>query len=156
MKGFHFTLEAVRTLRRRQEQQALEQYSQALLVRQRAMARLETAQRELESALHESRIIMAKGCSAHEAARSSEYQQSLGKVRDERFAALGTAERGVNNAMRAMLLARQQREVVDKCFDRQKSRFQREEMRVEQKIMDEFAGRRGIHGFAFNPTGATT
>ena len=35
MKPFHFTLEAVRTLRQRQEQDAMEQYAQALLAASR-------------------------------------------------------------------------------------------------------------------------
>lgn len=131
----------------------MELYSQALLARQRALARFHKAQRELELALNESRLILEKGCTASDAARSSEYQQSLGRLRDESSLALGMAERGVNNAMRAMLLARQQREVVDKCFDRQKSKFQREESRGEQKLMDEFAGRRGAFGLAMNQTG---
>jgi len=47
MKSFRFTLEAVRTLRQRQEQAAMEQYAQALLARQQAVAKLEALQHEL-------------------------------------------------------------------------------------------------------------
>jgi flagellar export protein FliJ len=152
MKSFRFTLEAVLTLRQRQEQTALEQYAQTLLARQQAVAKLENAQRELNASMQELRGQLAAGCTAAHAAQAHDYQRSLGRRRDECAQALGTAERRVNAAMQAMLAARRQREIVDKFFDKQKLNHLRGLARNEQKMLDDLASRRGNSIFAWNPT----
>jgi flagellar export protein FliJ len=143
MKSFHFTLEAVGTLRQRQEQKAMEQYAQSLIARRRAVDGLEAVERQLSACWEDWRGRLAGGCAAAEAAQAHAYQRSLTQRRDECIQALETAERRVNAALHGMLLARQQREVVDKCFDKQKARYQRELARGEQKFLDDLAGRRG-------------
>jgi flagellar export protein FliJ len=152
MKSFRFTLEAVLTLRQRQEQTALEQYAQTLLARQQAVAKLENAQRELNASMQELRQQLAAGCTAAQAAQAHDYQRSLGRRRDECTQALGTAERRVNAAMQAMLAARRQREIVDKFFDKQKLSHLRGLARNEQKMLDDLASRRGNSILAWNPT----
>jgi flagellar export protein FliJ len=152
MKSFRFTLEAVRTLRQRQEQVAMEQYAQALAFRQQAYDRLEGVQQELNAGFRDLRARLAKGCAACEAAQAGEYHKSLARRRDECALALGHAERRVNAAMQNMLATRQQRELVDKYFDKQKSRHQREQFRLEQKMLDDLAGRRGNSILAWNPS----
>ena len=69
---------------------------------------------------------------------------------------LGTAERGVNTALHTMLTARQQREVVDSCFTRQKARYQRECARNEQKLLDDLASRRNLSILSWNQTEAVS
>ena len=143
MKAFHFTLEAVGTVRQRQEQKAMERYAQSLVLRQRALEALEAAERALHACWKEWRERLAGGCAAAEAAQAYAYQRSLVQRRDEGAQALQTAERRVNAALQGMLVARQEREVVDKCHDRQKARYRREQARGEQKFLDDLAGRRG-------------
>jgi flagellar export protein FliJ len=143
MKAFHFTLEALGTVRQRQEQKAMEQYAQSLIARRQAVEALEAAERELSACWQEWRGRMAGGCTAAEAAQAHAYERSLAQRRDECARALETAERRVNAALQGMLQARQQREVVDKYFDRQKARHRREQARGEQKFLDDLAGRRG-------------
>jgi flagellar export protein FliJ len=152
MKSFRFTLEAVRILRQRQEQNALEQYAQSLLARQQAVAKLEHAQRELDASMQDLRHQLATGCAAAQAAQAHDYQRSLSRRRDECSIALGTAERRVNAAMQAMLAARRQREIVDKFFDKQKLSHARGLARNEQKMLDDLAGRRGNSILTWNPT----
>ena len=55
---------------------------------------------------------------------------------------LGQAERRVNAASQAMLVARQQREMVDVYREKQLAAHDRLGLREEQKILDEFAIRR--------------
>ena len=43
MKSFKFSLQALRTLRQREEQAALEEYTQSLMARERALSQLELA-----------------------------------------------------------------------------------------------------------------
>src|ERR1700743_1839883 len=114
MKGFHFTLEAVRTLRQRQEQKALEHYATSLLARQQALDKLDAVQRELNAGFTELRAQMAKGCVATEIAQAQEYHRQLGRRRDECTVALGAAEGRVNAATEPMRTAPHQREIIDK------------------------------------------
>jgi flagellar export protein FliJ len=154
MKPFHFTLESVRTVRQRQEQEAMDQYARALLGRRLAVESLEAVQGQLSAGWRELRNLLARGCEAARVAQMQHYHRTLDKRRDECTLALGVAERRVNAAFQAMMAARQQREIVDKCFENQKTRHQREQLRVEQKFLDDLAGRRPAFVLAWNPTGA--
>ena len=142
MKSFHFTLEAVRTLRQRQEQDAMEQYGQALLARQQTLDRLDAVQQRLDAGWQDLRGQLTRGCSASQAAQAQDYHQSLETRRNECTRALEIAERRVNASLQVMLAARQQREIVGKCFEKQKARHQHAQMREEQKLLDDLAGRR--------------
>jgi flagellar export protein FliJ len=143
MKRFRFTLEAVGTVRQRQEQKAMEQYARSLVVRRQAAEALAAAERELNQCWEDWRGRLAGGCTAAEAAQAHAYQRSLAQRRDDCFQALESADRRVNTAMQAMLLARQEREIVDKCCEKQKARHLREQGRGEQKFLDDLASRRG-------------
>jgi flagellar export protein FliJ len=142
MKAFRFTLEAVRTLRQRQEREALEDYICALLARRKALDALEAVDQSIARDFVEMRQLMAGSCTAVRAAQAQNYHRSLEIKRDVAAAALALAERRVNEASAAMLIARQQREMVDVYREKQHALHQRLEMREEQKIMDEFAIRR--------------
>lgn len=152
MKAFHFTLEAVRTLRQRHEQKALEVYAQTLLARQRAMEKLDIVQRELDKNTAAMTASLKAGCPAVEISQINDYQRALTQTRDHCAKLLGEAERQVNTAHQAMIAARQQREIVDKFFDKQKARHQRDVAHAEQKVLDDLAGRRGGSLFAWNAT----
>jgi flagellar export protein FliJ len=143
MKSFRFTLEALGTVRQRQEQRAMEQYAQSLAARRQAVEGLEAVERQLSACWQDWRGRLAGGCAAAEAAQAHAYQRLLAQRRDECALALETAEQRVTAALQGMLLARQQREIVDKCCDKQKARHRREQARGEQKFLDDLAGRRG-------------
>jgi flagellar export protein FliJ len=142
MKTFRFTLEAVRTLRQRQEQEALENYARALLARQQVLDLLTDMDQRITRDFAQMRKLLAGRCAAAQAAQAQNFHASLEKKRDDCVAALGKAERRVNAASRAMLAARQQREMVEVYRDKQHAAHQRLALREEQKILDEFAIRR--------------
>jgi len=142
MKAFRFTLEAVRTIRQRQENEALEFYARALLARQHALDAVEAIHRLIGDQFGRMRQILAEGCPAAQAAQAQSYHRSLEKIREENVAALEQAERRVKAASQAMLTARQQREIVDIYREKQQAVHQRAELREEQKTLDEFALRR--------------
>jgi len=142
MKAFRFTLEAVRTLRQRQEHEALEDYIRALLVRQQALHVLEAIDESIGRDFAQMRQLLAGSCTAARAAQAQNYHRSLEMKRDDAAAALAQAERRVKEASQAMLAARRQREMVDVYREKQHALHQRLELREEQKIMDEFAIRR--------------
>lgn len=154
MKPFHFTLESVRIVRQRHEQDAMDQYARTLLVRHQAVEKLEAVQQLLKAGWQELRQLLARGCDAASAARMQDYHRSLEKRRDDCVTALGVAERRVNAAFQAMMAARRECEIVDKFYTKQKTRHQREQVRVEQKFLDDLAGRRSASILSWNPAGA--
>ena len=142
MKAFRFTLEAVRTLRQRQENEALEAYAGALLARQQILDALAALEEQIARDFARTRQLLANSCTAAQAAQAQNYHRSLENKREESVIALGLAERRVHAASQAMLAARQQREIVDTFREKQHAVHQRLELREEQKLLDEFAGRR--------------
>jgi len=151
MKSFHFTLEALGTLRQRQEQKAMELYAQSLLVRRQATEGLEAVEQELNACRQEWRCQMAAGCSAAAAAQAYAYHLSLMRRQEECVHTLEVAERRANATLQSLSLARQQREIVDKCFEKQEARHRRDQVRGEQKFLDDLAGQRGNSIFAWKP-----
>lgn len=142
MKAFQFTLEAVRTVRQRQENEALENYARALLLRQQVLDKLEATQVRIQDHFARMRQWLSEGGAASQAAHAQAYHRSLERIRDDCVAVLGQAERRVNAALQAMLAARQQREIVDVYREKQQAVHQRAVLREEQKALDEFAIRR--------------
>lgn len=142
MKKFRFTLEAVRTVRQRNENEAQEQYARALLGRQQAMAAVEAAEEEIRLDRLRLHKLLDKGCTAAQAEQAQRFHRSLEGRRQEVQALLGQAERRVNATLQAMIAARQQREMVDVYCEKQRARHSRQAGREEQKALDEFAARR--------------
>ena len=105
MKAFHFTLEAVGTLRRLQEQKGLEHYARCLAARLQAVEATAAVERELSACWQEWRGQLAGGFAAADAAKVQAYQRLLAQRRDECIRAVEAAERRVNAALQAMLLA---------------------------------------------------
>ena len=142
MKRFRFTLDAVRIVRQRAEQEAMDQYGRTLLARQQAMEQLAAVQQRLSAGFGELRELLNQGCAAAAATQVLAYHRTLEKRREECEGALSVAERRVNAAFNTMITARQQREIVDKSFQKQKASHQREVARDEQKFLDDLGSRR--------------
>src|SRR5216683_1523084 len=118
MPSFRFTLQAVRTLRLRQEQAALAHYLRAVQTHERDRDELRRTQFEQEAAWMRLRQGLPAGLSAR--------QLSLQLM---------------SQAAQSLRLARQQREVVDKYYDKQKRSHDRRLQLAEQKLMDDLAYR---------------
>jgi flagellar export protein FliJ len=142
MKAFRFTLEAARTVRQRKENSALEEFARALAARQQVLDSLETIHARITEDWAHIRRLLAGACNAAQAAQAHAFHRSLETKRNECVNALGHAERRVQAASQAMLIAHQQREIVDIYREKQLLRHQRLAAREEQKTLDEFALRR--------------
>jgi flagellar export protein FliJ len=143
MKAFRFTLEAVQTVRHRQEQQALENYVQSLLARQQVLDRLDGIRDQIRGHQQEINALLLHGCTAAALTQLSQYARSLEKLQSDQILALALAERRVNGTFQAMILARQQRKIVETFRGKQLARHQQAEAREEQKFLDDLASRRG-------------
>jgi flagellar export protein FliJ len=152
MKAFRFSLEAVQTLRHRQEQQAMEQYVRALLARQQALDQLEIIRERVRRNQQELSRLLSAGCTAAVAAQVQLFERSLEKQQADRVASLAMTERRVNAAFQAMLVARQKRKMVESYRNKQAALHQRAEAREEQKLLDDLAARRERSILSWNPT----
>lgn len=151
MKEFCFTLEAVRTLRRRQEHLAVDEYVRCLLGRQRAADAVDALQRQLDANRMELVRVLSAGCTAAHAFQISNYQRFLETQREQRLAVLAQADQRLAAAFQAMLVARQQREIVEAYRRKQQARHQRLVLREDQKLLDESAARRSASVLSWNP-----
>ena len=144
MKKFRFTLQAVRTLRQRAEQVALEHYAQALLAHRQALDKLEAVQRELQSLWAQWQEKLSGGLPAIQLAQLQAYVRTVQERQQEGEKAVAASLRRVNHQSKELLRARQQREVVERHFEQRKQRYDRELEAAEQKLLDELAGQGGL------------
>ena len=148
MKKFRFTLESVGTVRERAEQKALEKYAQALQNQRQAVELLQAAEASLAACWEKMRRQSAEGCTGAEAMQALSFEAFLTQRRDEARRKVEQADRAVAVELQATLLARQQRQIVDKFFDKQREKFQRDQAAADQKALDELAGRRRVSAAA--------
>jgi flagellar export protein FliJ len=142
MKPFHFSLEALRVLRQRQEQAALEQYAVALNRQRQAEERQQAVQLELEAAWQQRQNQMAAGAPAGMVLQLQNYGVFLEARLEEHAEAVKKASDEAVRRWETLLQARQQREIVDKYHDKQRKQHELDCLREEQKELDEFSTRR--------------
>lgn len=148
MKIFRFTLQALLTLRLREERFATEQYAAAQLQRRQAADRVIARESELASAQKQVQQQLNSGLPAAQAVQGRAYCQSLEQRRDEAVAGLNQAERAVQACLQSMIEARRRREGVENCRDKQFKRHLRQCQQEEDRLLDELAGRRGLRSLA--------
>ncbi|MEW6302705.1 MAG: flagellar FliJ family protein [Verrucomicrobiota bacterium] len=146
MKPFRFALEALFTLRQRQEQSALEHYARMLLQRQQAMERLRARDHELHEARRAFQQRAADGCSAGRLAQEQRHCVRLDEQCRQAAAQLNAAERTVQQAHQAALHARREREFLERRRELQQMLHDRALARLEQKELDDLVN--GRHGLA--------
>lgn len=154
MKPFRFTLAALLMLRQREEQSALEAYALALRDHAAAAKRHETAESELSAAWQEWRVRLAGGCPVEEILRHRSHCERLTQAVLQCLADLSAAQSRLDEALRAVLAARQRREGMDKLKSRQRRAWEYLASREEQKQLDELAGLRA-NAAALLPAGHT-
>lgn len=142
MKRFEFKLQAVLTLRQRTEQLALESYSRALQGRQAAADRLVEVGMELSEARRQWLNALADGCPAVRAVQMQAFCHALEARRKECEHALHLAELELSQASQRLLLARQQREAVERYQARQRAEYEQQLRIEERKLIDDLVGRR--------------
>ena len=144
MKRFSFKLQAVLTLRQRVEQAALERYGRAMQQRQAAIKRLSEVEMQLSDSRRCWLNALGDGCPAAQAAQMVAYCKSLEEQRMKGEEAVHLAEAQVTQASVQMILARQQREAVEKYFTRQRANHEQLVRIEERKLMDDLIGRRPV------------
>jgi flagellar export protein FliJ len=139
MRRFRFPLEAVLTVRKRQENQALERYGAAVRGHREAAAAVSSAERDLLEAWGGFRVEMEGGCDGARLACQRAQCQALdlrGRKARER---LRQAEQEMRASHEGLIEARRQREVVEKLEERAHREHARERQREEARFLDELA-----------------
>ncbi len=154
MKPFRFTLQAVKTLRQRQEQKAMEQYARDLHAQRLAVDQLSQVQGELETAWCDWNSAVAEGYSAAALTQTQTYFQRVEVRRQRCLDQVRDCERHVQDALESMLRSRRDREAVDSFFDAQKAVYDRALDRDERKTLDEMAQRRTLGTLLWTSTDA--
>jgi len=142
MKRFKFKLQAVLTLRQRAEQTALEQLARAIQTRQRAALQLSDCDMELSESRRRWLNALADGCPAAQAAQNQAYCRALEERRRHLDQGLHAADLELQQASQRMLLARQQREAVERYLQRQRDQYDRLLRLEERKMLDDLLSRR--------------
>jgi len=144
MQPFIFSLQAVRTLRQRQEQQALAAFGAAVRARQAAVDQQQRAGRELAVAYEQLTQMQSAGSPLYHLNQLRGHCAEL----EHRFAACKagcvTAQEAANEAWETLQDTRQALELVDKLQARQRDRHERLVRDEEQKQLDEMSTRRWL------------
>lgn len=144
MKRFRFPLEAVMTLRQRQEQRALEEYGCAVRAHAEAVEQLAAAQAELDRAWDQWRVRMAAGGDAGELIKLDAWRQAVDLRRQSCVGTANQAAQFRTAALNRWLAARRQREATDKLLERLRLQHAQQTRREEQKILDDLNNSRFV------------
>src|SRR5713101_6283165 len=139
MPSFRFTLQAVRTLRLRQEQAALAHYLRAVQTHERDRDELRRTRSEREAAWTRLRQGLAAGLSARQLSQLHAYSWTVEERRRADEAAEQLSLQLMSQASQRLRLARREREVVDKYYEKQKRTHDRRLQLAEQRLMDDLA-----------------
>src|SRR5262245_24288299 len=155
MKRFQFKLQAVLTLRQRAEQTALVRYSRAIELRRAAADQLAETEIALAEARRQWLHAMADGCPAVRAAQMLAFCHLLEDRKKQSEHTLHAADLELNDSSQLMLLARQQREAVEKFLARLRDRYERQLRIEEHKLIDDLLHRRPPVSFSSRPAAGT-
>ncbi|MDB6034173.1 MAG: Flagellar export protein FliJ [Verrucomicrobiales bacterium] len=143
MKPFKCSLQALLTLREREEHVALQEYGKALRQLEESRHKLELVQHELDSAnarLHQR--FLSSG-PAGQLAQLQDFCAAVEKKRRECEYILKVAQNKSQQAFTKLVAARQAKAVVTKYFENQKKRHQQECRKEEQKALDDLVNSSG-------------
>ena len=145
MKKFKFSLEAVRQLKNKIEEQSAQRHARALVQVSKTKAELAEAERELNAAAL-MQFSATKKTPASELMQLNNYVAALEKLRRERLDRVLHAEKDATLARAALEKAAREREILDRVHEHQHSLHKFHVARQEQKWMDEIAAKmkRGI------------
>lgn len=143
MKPFRFSLQALYIVRERNEREKLEKYSQSVREYQKSLQRLKAAEKELDECWERIRDFQKKGGHADDLAMYERWRIKAEELCQLRFDELMLAQKNMERALDEWLNAKKEKEVVEKFQARQKSKYNLECRREEQKLLDEMKSRMG-------------
>lgn len=141
MKRFHFTLQAILTLREQQEQMAKRRYARALSEFERATEKLRGLESEQQHYWDTLRAQTAAGAPAGQMVHLLEFGGLLEERRQQLAEARKSAQQAADRAWAEMVLATQNCEAIKKYRERVRKAYWLTVSRAEQKILDDLGAR---------------
>jgi flagellar export protein FliJ len=138
MKKFKFSMEAVRLLKNKIEEDAAQKHAHCLVQVGKAKADLAATERELNAAAL-MQFSANKKTPANELVQLNHYISALEKLRRERLDRCLHAEKDATLSRAALEKAAREREILDRVHEHQHSVHRFHVARQEQKWMDEIA-----------------
>lgn len=139
MKRFRFSLQAVLTLRQRQEQDAMAEYAAAVAARSLAAAQWQRARHDWEAACDEWRTSLNQPGPAEGLVRGTGYLQLLQEQQATCAHRLAHADKAVQKASWKWVQAHRRKDSVDRYQEARMADYRRQCQREEQKQLDELA-----------------
>ena len=141
MKAFQFRLQAVLTLREQAEKAAQQSCARAYTAVAAAAERVRVAEEAIAACDESRRALLAAGARADQFEQLRAFGVLLGERRSGRVLELAEARRRAEEARRLLVIATQRREALERLCSRQRTVQIYQAARVEQKTLDELAGR---------------
>jgi flagellar export protein FliJ len=139
MKPFRFPLQAVKTVRVNHERKALEAFALAQAEYEKHAALRRAIEKEIDTVLTCRREMLAKTTSSEAIHVMQQGLRALHEALQRCQLELQKAQVVLEAKSKALLEARQKREVIDKLHDKQLAQHDAQVARDEQKTSDEFA-----------------
>jgi flagellar export protein FliJ len=141
MKPFRFRLQSLLSLREREERKALEAFAAALCEAELSESRLRATQTRINDHWNAAAETLRSGCAPAELQSWQSFGQILVREEARLRAAAVTASEAASLARRALMAARQRREVVEALKTRHRETHERESLHEEQMLLDDIAQR---------------
>lgn len=152
MKRFRSRVAALKELRQRREEQALQVHARALRTRRAAEDRLEACLGALLRHRQDVQAELLQGCPASRLAQNDGYRSLLEQRWQESRRQVAEAAAAADASLQALLKTRRDREVVEKFCTKEWADHQRDQLRQDQKNLDEMALRRRAADRSFQQT----
>jgi flagellar export protein FliJ len=135
-------LQALLTLRQRQEDVALHAYAQALGVVTQAEEVLRSVENELNNAQAYFQEKLLERCTASELLQVRVYTDGVEQQRKKSANRVHTVRQSAQEELRRWFAARQAREQLETYLEKQAQRFARYQRRKQEKVVDDLAASR--------------
>ncbi len=150
MKPFKFSLQALYTVRLKEEQEHMEKYAQSVSKYMEAMRLLKQAENEMDACDGRLKSFHKRGGMSDELKYIQQLKESAAQKCRQRFDEVKLAQQLMEDALSKWLSAKKAKEVVEKFKQRQKSRYELDCRREEQKLLDEMKGNFALSLDAFS------
>ncbi len=149
MKAFRFSLEAVRKLRRSQEQSAQQALAEALQQREEALKRLADLEAEQLRAWSEHRTVATTGLRSEQMVQAHGWFRALEFRRSNIRSELIICQRKVELRQRELMAASQRLQSLDRLFEKQRTLHSQKLEAEQQNLLDELGTRGAWSGATF-------
>jgi len=136
------------TVRMNAESKALEAFAQAQSEVQKILARQRAIQQEIDGGFHSRSDLLRKSVNSDEIQQLQHGIRVLQEAMRRCQVELQKAEAILQEKKRALLEARQKREIIDKLYEKQLANHNAQVAQAEQKDLDDFATMRSIGNLA--------